>query len=92
MSELNPCFVVVEAPVTFRYADGRDSGCCVGYVETDAEAVSGLEAIGFRVLLVTKDELAAQILVSERCSMTHGDMVDKKGWFVRHTEQEEATP
>ena len=88
MSELEPCFVVVEAQVPFRYPDGRDSGCCVGYVETDTATVAGLEAVGLCVLLVTRDELAAQILVMERCGMTHGDMLDKKGVFVTHAHEE----
>ena len=89
MSDLDPCFVVVEAPVTFRYPDGRDNGCRVGYLETDAEAVPGLEAAGFRVLLTTTDELAAQIMVAECCGTLHADMLDKKGPFVQraYTEQ-----
>jgi len=89
MSELDPCFVVVEAPATFRYPDGRDTGCRVGYLAANAEAVSDLEATGFRVLLVTTDELVAQILVAERCGMTHGDMLDKKGVFVSHANEEQ---
>jgi len=88
MSEPTPCFVVVEAPVTFRYPDGRDTGCRVGYLATDTATVEGLEAVGFHVLLVTADELAAQIMVAERCGMTHGDMLDKKGVFVSHAHEE----
>jgi hypothetical protein len=88
MTPPQPLFAVVAAPETLHTPDGRDTGCRVGYLEIDADTLADLQTRGFRVLLETEDESAAQALVAERCGTTHGDMFSGSSHSVRRTSQE----